>query len=76
MTVNNIRSPTQLFHGLHNPSDKENTPFVIIGTHILVDYPVGITLKIIIVVYKIDLHTSRLYRSDFNNKRMICIIDY
>ena len=33
-------------------------------------------LEIIFVIYKIHLHTSRLYGSDFYNQGMIRVVDY
>ena len=75
MTVDNVGGPPQLLHRLHHATHKEDAALVVIGAHGLFGHPVGTTLKIVVVVDKIDLHTSRLNRSYLDDKGVIGVVD-
>ena len=64
MHMDNIRGPVQFFHCLHNSLSKENGAFVIIREQIPVRIgKSGLSFKIFVVIYKVDLYSFLRYGS-------------
>ena len=74
--MNNIGYPTEFFYCLHHPSHKEYATLVIVVKifSLIIDKDI-FPLEIVVVIDKIDLHTSRLYRCHLDNQRVIGIVD-
>src|SRR5690606_21462632 len=73
---NNIWYPAKFFDSFHNTSNKENATLVIIVIFITVFVNKSLPiLKVIFVIYKINLHSSRLNRSDFYDERIIRVVN-
>ena len=71
-----FRTPAKLLHCLQHTAGIENGTFVIVGIFVsfLISYHLAVK-EIVIVVDEVHLHACRLDGSDFDNQRMIGVID-
>ena len=77
MAVDNVRCPTQFFDGFQHTARKENHAVVVVAEF----FAIGINgraapTEIVVVVDKIDLHACRWQRGNFDNQRMVAVVDY
>ena len=74
--MHDIRHPTQFFDRFEHTPRKENRPFVIVGEETSLSVAQReFTLKVVLVVDKIDLDTGRRDRRDLDNQLMVVIVD-
>ena len=77
VAMDNIRAPAELFYRFQYASAKEYSAVVVILEKLLLGVPEGgFTLKIFLVINKINLHSGRLYGSYLNDERVIAVFDY
>ena len=74
--MDDIWDPTQLFHCFQGAARIEDGSFAVVG----IFSALGVTLfeplhEIVVVVDKIDLHTSRRNRCDLEDQQMVGFVD-
>ncbi len=74
--MHNVGSPAQFSNSFDDSTYKKYRPLVVINeinTRFITNQ--GFALEKIVVIDKINLHTSRLDGSNFDNQRMIVVVN-
>src|SRR5690606_22895578 len=77
MAVNNIGRPAQFFYRFYYASAKENGTLIIIFKEIIILIIKGsLSLKVLLIINKINLHTRLWHRCYLDDQGLVHIVHY
>ncbi len=74
--MDQVRLPRQLAHSLECTAAEEEDTLVVVGAELaLLVKKALVTREVLLIVYKIHLHTGRRYRAHLDDKLVVGIVD-